>query len=116
MVVFIISECNLNVYRDTDSYAVFAEFFDPVIEEYHRGFKPTDKHITDMNVDHLKGNISEPEKIISTRIRVARNITGFNLAPGLVFLHQRFSLSLILRNHQFNHSLVLQDKTAKMKS
>ena len=67
---------------DTDSYAVFAEFFDPVIEEYHRGFKPTDKHITDMNVDQLKGNISEPEKIISTRIRVARNITGFNLAPG----------------------------------
>ena len=69
--------------RDTDSYEVFAEFFDPVIEEYHRGFKPTDKHITDMNVDHLKGNINEPEKIISTRIRVARNITGFNLAPGL---------------------------------
>ncbi|XP_028394103.1 arginine kinase-like [Dendronephthya gigantea] len=67
---------------DTDSYAVFGEFFDPVIEEYHRGFKPTDKHVTDMNVEHLKGNIKEPGKIISTRIRVARNITGFNLAPG----------------------------------
>jgi hypothetical protein len=66
---------------------VFAEFFDPVIEEYHRGFKPTDKHVTDMNVDNLKGNINEPGKIISTRIRVARNITGFNLAPGMVVLY-----------------------------
>ncbi|KAL9967246.1 hypothetical protein ACROYT_G025431 [Oculina patagonica] len=67
---------------DTDSYTVFAEFFDPLIEEYHRGFKPGDKHTTDMNPEHLKGNISEPSKIISTRIRVARNIAGFNLAPG----------------------------------
>lgn len=35
-----------------------------------------------MNVDSLKYNISDPTKIISTRIRVARNISGFNLAPG----------------------------------
>ena len=67
---------------DTDSYTVFAEFFDPIIEEYHRGFKPVDKHTTDMDAEHLKGNISDPTKIISTRIRVARNISGFNLAPG----------------------------------
>jgi len=67
---------------DTDSYTVFAEFFDPLIEEYHRGFKPDDKHTTDMDAEHLKGNISDPTKIISTRIRVARNISGFNLAPG----------------------------------
>lgn len=33
----------------TDSYSQI--FFDPVIEEYHRGFKPEDKHITDMNVE-----------------------------------------------------------------
>lgn len=67
---------------DTDSYTVFAEFFDPLIQEYHRDFKPSDKHSTDMNPEHLKGNINEPSKIISTRIRVARNIAGFNLAPG----------------------------------
>lgn len=35
-----------------------------------------------MNVDSLKYNIRDPTKIISTRIRVARNISGFNLAPG----------------------------------
>ena len=67
---------------DADSYVTFAEFFDPLIEDYHRGYKPTDKHVTDMTPANLKGNISDPAKIISTRIRVARNIAGFHLAPG----------------------------------
>lgn len=67
---------------DVDSYTIFEEFFDPLIEEYHRGFKPSDNHVTDMDHTHLKGNITDPSKIISTRIRVARNISGFNLAPG----------------------------------
>lgn len=61
---------------DVDSYTIFEEFFDPLIEEYHRGFKPSDNHVTDMDHTHLKGNITDPSKIISTRIRVARNISG----------------------------------------
>ena len=83
---------------DTESYAVFAEFFDPVIEEYHRGFKPGDKHITDMNVENLKGNISDPTKIISTRIRVARNISGFNLAPGQNTKDEKLAIEALMLN------------------
>ena len=29
---------------DEESYEVFKEIFDPMIEEKHLGFKPTDKH------------------------------------------------------------------------
>lgn len=29
---------------DADSYTVFADLFDPIIEDYHGGFKKTDKH------------------------------------------------------------------------
>lgn len=29
---------------DAEAYAVFADLFDPIIEDYHGGFKKTDKH------------------------------------------------------------------------
>lgn len=29
---------------DAESYTVFADLFDPIIEEYHTGFKKSDKH------------------------------------------------------------------------
>lgn len=29
---------------DAESYTVFAEIFDPIIDDYHGGFKKTDKH------------------------------------------------------------------------
>jgi hypothetical protein len=29
---------------DAEAYTVFADLFDPIIEEYHGGFKKTDKH------------------------------------------------------------------------
>lgn len=29
---------------DAESYSVFADLFDPIIEDYHAGFKKTDKH------------------------------------------------------------------------
>jgi creatine kinase len=29
---------------DAEAYSVFAELFDPIIEDYHGGFKKTDKH------------------------------------------------------------------------
>lgn len=69
---------------DEDSYHVFAPIFDRIIETYHGGYKPEDKHKSDMNPEHLK----QPEEkfddyVISTRIRVGRNIAGFGLSPGI---------------------------------
>lgn len=29
---------------DADAYKVFADLFNPIIEDYHVGFKATDKH------------------------------------------------------------------------
>lgn len=29
---------------DAESYTLFADLFNPVIEDYHGGFKPTDRH------------------------------------------------------------------------
>lgn len=39
---------------DEDTYEVFKELLDPVIEDRHGGYKPTDKHKTDMNPDNLQ--------------------------------------------------------------
>ena len=41
---------------DADSYKVFAEVFDPIIEEYH-GLPPGFKHTSDMDVGKIQGNI-----------------------------------------------------------
>jgi len=34
---------------DEESYEVFKELFDPIISDRHGGYKPTDKHKTDLN-------------------------------------------------------------------
>lgn len=55
------------------------------ILEYHVGFNPdTDKHITDLDVNKITVDLTESakSKIISTRIRVARNLSFFPLNPA----------------------------------
>lgn len=56
---------------DEETYEVFKELLDPVIEDRHGGYKPTDKHKTDLNSANLKVpqlsqltwmNVSEIEK------------------------------------------------------
>lgn len=39
---------------DEESYEVFKELFDPVIEDRHGGYKPGDQHKTDLNADNLQ--------------------------------------------------------------
>jgi len=39
---------------DEETYEVFKELLDPVIEERHGGYKPTDKHKTDLTASNLK--------------------------------------------------------------
>lgn len=70
---------------DVESYQMFSEIFYPIIEQYHVGYKiGSSRHTTDLNPSHLKGELSSEAKklIISTRIRVARNLQGFPLNPG----------------------------------
>lgn len=39
---------------DEESYEVFKDLLDPVISDRHGGYKPTDKHKTDLNHENLK--------------------------------------------------------------
>merc|ERR1711971_1415679 len=67
---------------DWDSYKVFAEVFDAVIQEYH-GISPDAMHTSDMDVSKITGNINSDVPVHSTRIRVGRSIDGFGLSPGI---------------------------------
>ena len=70
---------------DHESYTVFQELFDPVIEGYHKGYKVGEsKHVTDMDVSKITTDLTDlaKSKIVSTRIRVARNLAMFPLNPG----------------------------------
>ncbi|XP_031571542.1 creatine kinase, testis isozyme-like [Actinia tenebrosa] len=67
---------------DEESYEVFADFLDPVIELRHKGFKKTDKHKTDINPDNLKGGDDlDSNYVLSSRVRTGRSIRGFCLPP-----------------------------------
>merc|ERR1712095_94190 len=67
---------------DWDSYKVFSDVFDPIIQDYH-GISPDAVHTSDMDVSKIQGNIDPAAPVHSTRIRVGRNIDGFGLSPGI---------------------------------
>jgi len=69
---------------DEESYEVFAPLFDKIIEEYH-GFSKDDKHKSNLNPDDLNAPNSDTSDkyILSTRIRVARNVKNIPLGPAI---------------------------------
>lgn len=78
-------DSSIGVYAgDAASYTDFAALFDPIIQHYH-GFSKEDNHNSDFQADHLQAQDLDPkhEYIISTRIRVARNLADFPLGPAL---------------------------------
>ena len=67
---------------DEESYNVFADLFDPVIEARHGGYKKTDKHKTDIDPSHLVGGDNlDPNYVLSSRVRTGRSIRGYCLPP-----------------------------------
>nr|Q9XY07.1 RecName: Full=Arginine kinase; Short=AK [Apostichopus japonicus]BAA76385.1 arginine kinase [Apostichopus japonicus] len=66
---------------DEETYTVFADLFDPVIEEYHNGFKKTDNHKTDLDASKILDDVLDPAYVISSRVRTGRNIRGMALSP-----------------------------------
>ncbi|XP_032818370.1 creatine kinase B-type-like [Petromyzon marinus] len=67
---------------DEESYEVFKELFDPIIQDRHNGYLPTDTHKTDIDADHLKGGDDlDPDYVLSSRVRTGRSIRGFCLPP-----------------------------------
>ncbi|XP_076350089.1 arginine kinase-like isoform X4 [Tachypleus tridentatus] len=70
---------------DGESYTVFSELFNPVIQDYHVGFKPTDKHPPkDFGVVSTMVDLDPAgEFIVSTRVRCGRSLEGYSFNPCL---------------------------------
>ena len=66
---------------DEESYDTFKEFFDPCIERRHNGYKPTDKHKTDLDFTKIKNGVLDPNYVLSSRVRTGRSIRGYRLPP-----------------------------------
>ncbi len=78
-------DSNIGVYAgDAESYQLFSELFDPIIADYH-GFSSDDRHHSNLNSDSLTAPNPDPENrfIISTRIRVGRNVADMPLGPAV---------------------------------
>jgi len=72
---------------DAEAYTMFKPLFDPIIQDYHNGFKPTDKQpATDLGEGktHLLPDLDPEGKYInSTRIRCGRSLSGYPFNPCL---------------------------------
>lgn len=70
---------------DAEAYSVFSEVFDPMIEDYHTGFKKTDKHPPKDfgDVDSFANLDPAGEFIVSTRVRCGRSMEGYPFNPCL---------------------------------
>ncbi len=67
---------------DEESYQVFADLFDPVIEARHNGYKKSDSHKTDLDPTHLIGGDDlDSNYVLSSRVRTGRSISGLCLPP-----------------------------------
>jgi hypothetical protein len=68
-----------------DSYTTFSDLFDKIILDYHKHDKNA-MHVSDMDFKTLKCppfSADEAAMIVSTRIRVGRNLADFPLGPGI---------------------------------
>jgi len=78
-------DSGIGVYAgDLESYSLFGALFDPIIADYH-GFATDNSHRSDLNPSHLNAPNPDPEGkyILSTRIRVGRNVAGLPLGPAI---------------------------------
>ncbi len=78
-------DSGIGVYAgDMESYTLFGALFDPIIQEYH-GFSKQDIHKSNLNPDDLNAPNPDPENnyIVSTRIRVGRNLSDLPLGPAI---------------------------------
>lgn len=67
-----------------DSYTTFQDFFDGVIKGYHG----VSQHVKEIKMDGSSLNAppfpeADGKMIVSTRIRVGRNLAEYALGPGI---------------------------------
>ncbi|XP_022258841.1 arginine kinase-like [Limulus polyphemus] len=81
---------------DAESYTVFSQLFNPVIQDYHVGFKPTDKHPPKDfgDVSTLVDLDPDGEFVVSTRVRCGRSLEGYPFNPCLTEAVRNISVSI----------------------
>ena len=69
---------------DVESYSCFSPLFDPIIREYH-GVTGEQSHSTNLNPAEINSDNPDPDDhyIVSTRIRVGRNLADMPLGPAI---------------------------------
>jgi len=79
-------DSGIGVYApDYESYSVFSALFDPIIDDYHKGFDSEAKH-PDCDFgdgDSLVNLDPSGEYVLSTRVRGARSLEGYPFNPCL---------------------------------
>lgn len=66
---------------DEESYEVFADLLDPIIEKRHNGYTNERKHPTDLDASKLEGDELDSKYVLSSRVRTGRSIKGIALPP-----------------------------------
>jgi len=69
---------------DEETYEVFKDFMDPVIDQRHGGYAPDAKHKTDLSWENLNGGDADDidsNYVLSARVRTGRSIRGLCLPP-----------------------------------
>jgi len=66
---------------DEETYEVFKELLDPIIDGRHNGFGPDAKHKTDLDFNKVTGEDFDENYVISSRVRTGRSIKGIALPP-----------------------------------
>lgn len=107
---------------DADSYTVFADLFDPIIEDYHGGFKKTDKHppkdfgdvdslgnldpavsIEDCSLDAMKRTVF----IITYRIK----IDIANIFVNLFLFGNNYKTIIVINSYSFSSNYDVKKET-----
>ena len=85
-------DSGIGVYApDPESYSVFSELFDPIIQDYHGGFSANDVHPElDWGDPDTLGNLDPTGKyVVSTRVRCGRSLKGYPFNPTMTEAHYR---------------------------
>ncbi|EEQ99989.1 Creatine kinase M-type, putative [Perkinsus marinus ATCC 50983] len=85
---------------DEESYEVFKELFDPVIDRRHGGFPANATHITDLDFTKVSDTPIDPTSkyVISTRVRTGRSVRGIRLPPSVTFDERRELERIIVKS------------------
>jgi len=78
-------DSQIGVYAgDAESYELFSELFEPIIVDYH-DVNLDENHPANLDPADLQGSNPDPadQYILSTRIRVGRNLAGMPLGPAV---------------------------------